>query len=103
MNRQSSLQRTVQAVCIVGISISASAQEDTHPKPPEYGRQPSPVLEVQDISKEINEGHKGYPSKGRRIGTPTDIEWDLGNSFPKKDSLLELILHTRQDHSHEKQ
>ena len=69
-----------------------AAQEDTPLKSPEYGGQPSPVLEVQDISEEIDEGYKGYPSKGRRIGTPLDVEWDLDHSFPKQGSLLELIL-----------
>jgi hypothetical protein len=43
---------------------------------------------------------KGYPVRERRIGGPTDIEWDLDNSFPKQGSLLELILkgsETRDD------
>lgn len=62
----------------------------------------TPGLSVQDISEEIDEGYKGYPSKGRRIGTPTDVEWDLDHSFPKPDSLLELILRSRQVSPHEK-
>ena len=79
-----------------------AAEEDTHLKPPEYGGEPSPVLGMQDISEEIDESYKGYPSKGRRIGTPTDVEWDLDHSFPKQGSLLELILRSRQVRSHEK-
>ena len=35
---------------------------------------------------------QGYPVRKRRIGGPTDVEWDLDNSFPKRDSALELIL-----------
>ncbi len=34
----------------------------------------------------------GYPVRKRRIGGPTDVEWDLDNSFPKSGSLLEMIL-----------
>ena len=35
---------------------------------------------------------KGYPVRKRLIGGPTDVEWDLDNSFPKRDSVWELIL-----------
>ena len=35
---------------------------------------------------------KGYPVRKRYIGGPTDVEWDLDNSFPKKGSLLEIIM-----------
>ena len=35
---------------------------------------------------------RGYPVRKRRIGGPTDVEWDLDSSFPKRGSLLELIL-----------
>ena len=34
----------------------------------------------------------GYPVRQRRVGGPTDVDWDLDSSFPKRGSLLELIL-----------
>lgn len=83
-------------------AATMAAREDTPLKSPESDGQPSPVLEVPDISEEIDESYKGYPSKERRIGTPTDVEWDLDHSFPKPDSLLELILRSRQVRTHEK-
>lgn len=92
----------IYAIFLPSKAIMA-AQKDTHLKSPEYGGQPSPVLEMEEISEEIDEGDKGYPSKARRIGTPIDVEWDLDHSFPKEDSLLELMLRSRQVRSHEKQ
>ncbi len=38
----------------------------------------------------------GYPVRKRRIGGPTDVEWDLDNSFPKSGSLLELMLRSEE-------
>ena len=38
----------------------------------------------------------GYPPRKRRIGGPTDVEWDLDNSFPKSGSLLELMLRSEE-------
>ena len=48
-------------------------QEDARP---DCAEKPSPVLE-QDIAEKIDEMSQGYPSEGRRIGTPLDVEWDL--------------------------
>ena len=52
----------------------------------------SEKTEQQPSSPDDQEPIRGYPVRERRIGTPTDIEWDLDNSFPESDSLLELIL-----------
>ena len=61
------------------------AQENDQPQPAEStGQQP----QVSDQQEPI----KGYPVRMRRVGTPMDVEYDLDNSFPKSDSLLELIL-----------
>ena len=43
--------------------------------------------------------NNGYPVRKRLIGGPTDVEWDLDNSFPKQGSVWELILN-RIDRSH---
>ncbi len=67
----------------------------------------SPVREVQQIqtpesttqkswNPEEQNSVKGYPVRKRRIGGPTDVEWDLDNSFPKSGSLLELMLRSEE-------
>ena len=61
------------------------ARDDDQPKP-------SDGFEQQSPSPDEQEPIKGYPVRKRRIGTPTDVEWDLDNSFPKRGSVLELIL-----------
>jgi hypothetical protein len=61
------------------------AREDNQPKPSESSDQQSP-------SPDEKETIRGYPVRKRRIGGPTDVEWDLDNSFPKRGSVLELIL-----------
>mgnify|MGYP001829107136 CR=1 FL=1 len=66
-------------------SIVIPAQEDDPPKP-------SDDLEQQSPSPDEQEPINGYPVRKRRIGGPTDVEWDLDNSFPKRGSVLELIL-----------
>jgi hypothetical protein len=59
----------------------------------EYDRpKPSDGLEQQSPSPDEQEPIKGYPVRKRRIGGPTDVEWDLDNSFPKRGSVLELIM-----------
>ena len=65
------------------------AQEDDPPKPTDGFEQQSPKPDEQ-------EPIKGYPVRKRRIGTPTDVEWDLDNSFPQEGSVLELILQCRE-------
>jgi hypothetical protein len=62
-----------------------TAQEANPPKPSENSEQLSPSLDKQ-------EDRQGYPVRKRQIGGPTDVEWDLDNSFPKRGSVLELIL-----------
>ncbi len=71
-------------VLLFGINIIA-AQEDDQPTPSASSTQQSPKPDGQ-------EPIKGYPVRERRIGGPTDVEWDLDNSFPKRGSVLELIL-----------
>lgn len=61
------------------------AQDDDRPKSSDGLEQQSPSLDEQEVIK-------GYPVRKRRIGGPTDVEWDLDNSFPKQGSVLELIL-----------
>jgi hypothetical protein len=61
------------------------AREDDQSKPPKNVAQQTPVLDEQAPIK-------GYPVRKRRIGGPTDVEWDLDNSFPKRGSVLELML-----------
>jgi len=47
--------------------------------------------EQQSPSPGERERSRGYPVRERQIGTPIDVEWDLDQSFPKRDSVLELI------------
>jgi hypothetical protein len=83
-------------VCIVlllGNDVT-KAQEVHEPKRPQSAEQQNPVPDEQ-------ESVKGYPVRKRRIGTPTDVEWNLDNSFPKGNSLLELILRCRKTQGQE--
>lgn len=66
-----------------------AAQEEDQPKPPSS-------FEQQYLSPDEHEPIKGYPVRKRRIGGPMDVEWDLDDSFPKRGSLLELILRCRE-------
>jgi len=78
------------AVLLFGINIIA-AQEDDQPTPSASSAQQSQNPDEQKVIK-------GYPDRERRIGGPTDVEWDLDNSFPKRGSLLELILQCDDSH-----
>lgn len=69
------------------------ARKDDQPRPSESAEKQSPGPDEQ-------EAIKGYPVITRRIGGPTDVEWNLDNSFPKRGSVLELIL--RYDESQHK-
>jgi hypothetical protein len=40
-------------------------------------------------AEEWEEVFGGYPARKRKVGTPTDVETDLDESFPKVDSELE--------------
>ena len=77
------------AVLLLGNDLIL-AQEDHQPKPAESSEQQSPGPQKQ-------EPIKGYPVRERQMGGPTDVEWDLDNSFPKRDSVLELILRRREN------
>ena len=66
------------------------AQEKDQTNPQENNGQQSPSSDEQESTK-------GYPVRKRWIGTPLDVEWDLDNSFPKRGSLLELILQCREN------
>ena len=74
----------VCAVLLPGTDVIL-AQEDDRPKP-------SDGLEQQSPSPDEQAPIRGYPVRKRRIGGPTDVEWDLDNSFPKRGSVVELIL-----------
>ena len=63
-------------------------QEDSQAKTSYAGEQPCDNSDNQDFIK-------GYPTRQRRIGTPTDVENDLDNSFPKRGSLLEMMLRSK--------
>ena len=76
------------ALLIFGTGL-ISAQEGEPPDFPENAASPSPEPDEQ-------EPVKGYPIRNRRIGGPTDVEWDLDNSFPKSGSVLELLLRCKK-------
>jgi hypothetical protein len=67
-----------------------AGQEVDQPKPQES-------FEQKSTGPEKQEPIKGYPVRDRQMGGPTDVEWDLDNSFPKRDSVLELILRSTKD------
>ncbi len=71
-------------VLLLGPDV-VTAQEANPPKPSENSEQQSPSPDEQEAGQ-------GYPVRKRQIGGPTDVEWDLDNSFPKRGSVLELIL-----------
>jgi len=72
------------AVLLTGNDVIL-ARADDQARPPESA-------EPQSVCPDEPETIKGYPVRKRRIGGPTDVEWDLDNSFPKRGSVLELIL-----------
>jgi hypothetical protein len=72
------------AVLLTGTDVIL-AQEYESPKLSDGFEQQSPSPDEQELIK-------GYPVRKRRIGGPTDVDWDLNNSFPKRGSVLELIL-----------
>jgi len=76
------------AVLLTGTDV-IPAQEDDRPKS-------SDDLEQQSTSPDEQEPIRGYPVRKRRIGGPTDVEWDLDNSFPKQGSVLELFLQCQE-------
>ena len=79
---------TAFLICIDAVR----AQEDDPPKSSQNSAKQAPSIDGQEVTP-------GYPVRKRRIGGPTDVEWDLDDSFPKQGSLLELILQCppRQD------
>ena len=90
-------RRCFALVAIIAFAVLLSgndvilAREDEEPKRPESA-------EKQPPSSDEQEAIKGYPVRKRRIGGPTDVEWDLDNSFPKQGSVLELILRRQETH-----
>ena len=76
------------AVLLLG-NDATWAREDNPPKSLDGFEQQSPNPDEQ-------EPIEGYPVKKRYVGGPTDVEWDLDNSFPKRGSLLELILRCQE-------
>jgi hypothetical protein len=72
------------ALPLVGTDI-LTAQESEKSK-----ARKDPVQQSSDLNEQ--NPTTGYPVRNRRIGGPTDVEWDLDNSFPKRGSVLELIL-----------
>ena len=77
-------------VCAALLTVNnvIANQEDDQPKTSYAGERPCEDSDDQDPIK-------GYPIRQRRIGTPTDVENDLDNSFPKRGSLLELMLRSK--------
>ena len=73
---------------------------DNEETPVQADNQPMPQesAEQQFLDSDEQEPIKGYPTRKRRIGGPTDVEWDLDNSFPKRGSVLELILRCQETH-----
>lgn len=94
LTKQISLRRLISvtiiacAVLLSGNTVIAN-QEDSQSTPPCTGDQKGETSDEQDPIK-------GYPSRERRVGTPTDVENDLDYSFPKDGSLLELMLRSKE-------
>jgi hypothetical protein len=82
------------SVLVFGYYASANQRADQL-NPTDRVEPPSKVLEEQKSPDEGIKESSGYPPKERQIGTPLDVEWDMDQSFPKKDSLLELMLRTQ--------
>ena len=78
------------AVLLLGCSWGVTAQQEEQPMRSGSDVQSSEVPDEQEVIR-------GYPPKSRRIGTPTDVEWDLDDSFPKSGSVLEWFLRYLED------
>ena len=50
------------------------------------------VIPLASSVPEETDSVNGYPARKRLIGGPTDVEWDLDNSFPKQGSVWEMVL-----------
>ena len=50
------------------------------------------VIPLASSVSEETDSVNGYPVRKRLIGGPTDVEWDLDNSFPKRGSVWEMVL-----------
>jgi len=72
------------AVLMLGNGLVQGQEGDSIRRPPGTERPSARTDEQEPI--------QGYPARKRTIGGPTDVEWNLDNSFPKRDSVLELIL-----------
>jgi len=79
------LAGVIVCTCLLLVPDVVTALENDPPKPSENADQQSPSPDEQEAGQ-------GYPIRKRRIGGPTDVEWDLDNSFPKRGSVLELML-----------
>ncbi|MGD8974017.1 MAG: hypothetical protein PVF14_07240 [Desulfobacterales bacterium] len=86
---------TLVAILACAVLLSGNdvilAREDEEPRRLESA-------EKQPPSSDEQEAIKGYPVRKRYVGGPTDVEWDLDNSFPKRGSVLELILRCQETH-----
>jgi hypothetical protein len=72
------------ALPLFGAEILKAQESETPQIPKGSVQQPENPAEQDSTS--------GYPVRNRRIGGPTDVEWDLDDSFPKRGSVLEMIL-----------
>ena len=79
------LAGVIVCTCLLLVPDVVTALENDPPKPSENADQQSPSPDEQETDQ-------GYPVRKRQIGGPTDVEWDLDNSFPKRGSVLELML-----------
>jgi len=83
------LAGVIVCTCLLLVPDVVTALENDPPKPSDGFEQHSPSPDEQAPIR-------GYPVRKRRIGGPTDVEWDLDNSFPKQGSVLELFLQCQE-------
>ena len=84
----------ILAVIIAGMAF-ACADKDSLVREVQPIQSPESTTQ-KSWNPEEHDSIKGYPPRKRRIGGPTDVEWDLDNSFPKSGSLLELMLRSKE-------
>ena len=91
MNVELMLRRYLIQVAFVALAVLLLGNDTTLAREDEQ-RKSSDGIEQHSPSPNEQKPINGYPVRKRYVGGPTDVEWDLDNSFPKEGSVLELIL-----------
>jgi hypothetical protein len=90
-NKKHMLRRDPIVVLIMACAFLFFGNDTTLAREDKPRKSPDGIVQSSPSSDE-EEPIEGYPVRKRYVGGPTDVEWDLDNSFPKQGSVLEMIL-----------